>query len=183
MRLRASLALALCACGGAESEALPVADASVAPEASLAPDAADAAIADDRPLDAPIHDAADAGARPLHRYEGPTTPSAVFCPNDQGQLGSCPVASEHCCYHAGGCAPLDAGCDGGADLLCDGTEDCPSGVCCFTMTPTHLEMQCASACPSGVLQICQKSAQCPSDKPLCCSDGHPFGWCSDAGSC
>jgi hypothetical protein len=81
----------------------------------------------------------------------------------------CALSSSMCCYRFSGpsCQSNAADCIGGADITCDGPEDCTSGqVCCarFGGGGFLIEMQCSSAgdCDGGGRRVV-----CSDDQPNC----------------
>lgn len=80
----------------------------------------------------------------------------------------CALSTSMCCYRFSGpnCQSKDANCGGGADITCDGPEDCEGGeVCCarFAGGGFLIEMQCLSAgdCGGGRRVVCKP------DQPKC----------------
>ena len=109
------------------------------------------------------------------------TPGVVDC--GQG-VPACEAPTIQCCYAGGAsgvCAPPTGICTDQWELLCDGPEDCPSGMICSGNPQSDPSTVCA-ATPS-VYQICHDHTQCPASAPNCCpvdmneTDGPQLGEC------
>ncbi len=105
-------------------------------------------------------------------YATPVSDGMAFC----GPT-SCDPASTACCLGQGGaeCAAAPSGCD--LIIRCDGPEDCPGGACCVMPSDSNAQLACASSCEM-MPTICHAAEDCPSDRPICCSMGAPFGHCT-----
>ncbi len=95
---------------------------------------------------------------------GGATGGTVVCEGNT----PCALSTSMCCYRFSGpnCQSKDANCGGGADITCDGPEDCEGGeVCCarFAGGGFLIEMQCLSAgdCGGGRRVVCKP------DQPKC----------------
>jgi hypothetical protein len=152
------LGLALAGCGGG--------DDSSAADASPTSDAADTIDGDIGEVDA--GDESDAS---------PETDAGVgvSCGPE-----FCDPGTEKCCVQAeqgGGttetCIPTGDNCAGGADLTCDGPEDCASPeVCCGSLVGGG-GAACAAVedCDgAGDLILCGTADDCPEAEPHCCAN-------------
>jgi hypothetical protein len=92
-------------------------------------------------------------------------------------------APQICCVTGGGpgamAACADPGTCMGAEISCDGPEDCPSDlVCCGSLSPTGggaTECQPATGC-SAV--ICHVDGDCPTPGNICCDYGFGSSICT-----
>jgi hypothetical protein len=70
---------------------------------------------------------------------------ATCCVDDTSGAGTCGAA---------------AACPGGfSTFTCDGPEDCPSALCCFTGNVTRGKSDCLKTCGGNV--VCHSAADCP----------------------
>jgi hypothetical protein len=119
-------------------------------------------------------------------YKTAITPGTVACVQD---MPACEAPTIQCCFTrgpggtggTGGCAVATGLCTVQWELLCDGPEDCPSGMIC-SGDPQHDPSTLCAATPS-VYQICHDHTQCPASAPNCCpvdmneTDGPQLGAC------
>ena len=95
------------------------------------------------------------------KTDGPLADSAVL-PGPACQGTTCMLNTEECCLAAASvCKP--AGTCPSQGFLCDGTEDCSAGVCCY---PNSGGSRCqTNSCQQ---QACHIDGDCPSGAAKCC---------------
>jgi hypothetical protein len=99
-------------------------------------------------------------------YKTNITPNEIGC----GTTPACESPVIQCCgdfSEAGGtCASATGICTSQLTLLCDGPEDCASGVCSGEASGGGVQTQCKPS--AGTYQICHDHTQCPGAAPNCC---------------
>src|SRR4051812_13659535 len=78
-----------------------------------------------------------------------------------------------CCFEQAGpvimCRPIGAPCNGQVSV-CDGDEDCMSGLHCCGVAKA-MQITCQALCPgdesSGTVRICHQDSECPVELPYC----------------
>jgi len=133
---------------------------------------ADAAIADSGPQ----IDGSDVDGSGIDAPPGPSADASVGVQCGQND---CDPGTQKCCVtpNPGGGAPTEtcvatADTCPGADVTCDGPEDCTSPeICCGTVVQGG-SSTCGSvdSCGGAHLVLCQGDADCPQDTPHCCAN-------------
>jgi hypothetical protein len=164
-------------------------DGSVVAEAGLdsgvmAADGSDSsAVANDGPDSGVVAEAGPGSGA----FKTAITPDIVGCGPG---VPACEAPTIQCCFSpgspgsgtVGGSCVLATGiCTDEWELLCDGPEDCSSGMICSGNPASDPSTVCATT-PS-VYEICHDHTQCPSSAPNCCpvemneTDGPQLGEC------
>jgi len=118
---------------------------------------------------------------------GNDEPGVVSC----GEATSCDLGTRTCCAFGlddaeclddaaltGGKCPERGG-NAGAEIVCDGPEDCSDGLlCCFAIGFDHATSACAASCdlggPLSNNTLCHQDGDCPASET--CQFDATFGW-------